>query len=63
MNIKYANKNQGYTTTRRKKNINNIPNTKINYNNNLKRTHENYLNEENYMSNNIINNSRNIKKD
>ena len=62
LNIKYANKNQGYTTTRRKKNINNIPNTKINYNNNLKRTPDNYRNEENYMSNNIINNSRNIKK-
>ena len=62
LNIKYANKNQGYTTTRRKKNINNIHNTKINYNNNLKRTPDNYRNEENYMSNNIINNSRNIKK-
>ena len=62
LNIKYANKNQGYTTTRRKKNINNIPNTKINYNNNLKRSPDNYRNEENYMSNNIINNSRNIKK-
>ena len=42
LNIKYANKNQGYTTTRRKKYINNIPNNKINYNNNIKRNPESH---------------------
>ena len=49
LNIKYGNKNQGYTTTRRKKYVNNIQNSKINYNNNIKRSPEIYRIEENYI--------------
>ena len=62
LNIKYANKNQGYTTTRRKKYINNIPNNKINYNNNIKRSPESHKKDNNYALIGNINFSRNNKK-
>ena len=63
LNIKYINKNQGYTTTRRKKFVNNNnQNNKINYNNNIKRSPEIYRIEENYILDGNNNYSRNIKK-
>ena len=63
VNIKYANKNNGCTTTRRKKFVNNMPNNKINYNNNIKkRSPDMYRIEENYIFNENINYSRNNKK-
>jgi len=62
LNIKYGNKNQGYTTTRKKKYVNNIQNSKINYNNNIKRSPEIYRIEENYILDGNNNYSRNIKK-
>ena len=62
LNIKYNNKNQGYTTTRRKKYVNNNQNNKINYNDNTKRSPEIYRIEENYILEEKNNYSRNIKK-
>ena len=61
-NIKYSNKNQGFTTTRKKKYNNNIPNTKINYNSNIKRSPDKYRIDDNYMLNGNNNYSRNVKK-
>ena len=51
VNIKYSKQNQGCTTTRRKKYNNNIPNTKINYNSNMKRSPDKYRIDDNYMIN------------
>ena len=62
LNVKYSNKNQGFTTTRKKK-YNNIPNTKINYNSNIKRSPDKYrINDNNYAINGNNNYSRNVKK-
>ena len=61
-NIKYSNKNQGFTTTRKKKYNNNIPNAKINYNSNIKRSPDKYRIDDNYMLNGNNNYSRNVKK-
>ena len=61
-NIKYSKQNQGCTTTRRKKYNNNIPNTKINYNSNMKRSPDKYRIDDNYMINGNNNYSRNVKK-